>query len=281
MDDKGTVDENEQRNLELVRDKLNEVLNGKPVSRFLRAKIEELIAADKMSLDLLGIKHDTDKASVANEPKGFEFSHDYLRHYEFFFDRYRAEEFALVEFGCYKGASMRMWKEYFPRAEIYGIDLDESVVQYEEDRIHILIGDATKVETYTMLKKALGGVRPFIIIDDASHAWSDQRRSLELFWKMLAPGGFYVVEDLECGSKGAYEDYPPDILDARPFFNYVQDRCSLLRWSPKRRGFVSTDKSFTQLPEMIFKFMITLDSCHFIPGAILMHKNPIHPPWER
>ncbi len=262
-----------------TRDRLSELLKNDP-PQYLREKIDALLASVN-SLDLIGFKHGTDKASLIDDEYGVRLGHDYLRHYEFFIDRFREQSMDLIEFGCFRGQSLRMWKEYFPKAEIYGVDLDENVVQYEEERIHIIIGNATKFETFETIKNALGDRRPFVILDDASHAWSDQRMSLELFWRMLAPGGFYIVEDLECGSDGAYKNYPPEVFDSQPFFNYVQSLCSLLRWAPNRRAFVSKDLAFNQLPELIRKIQITLDACYFVPGAVILQKNPIKPPWEK
>ena len=104
--------------------------------------------------------------------------HDYLRHYDLLFSPLRNEKLAVVEFGCLNGASLRMWTEYFPKAEVYGVDLDEKVKRFDGGRIHIVIGDATHKETYDMLEQQLGNRKLMIILDDTSHAWGDQLRSL-------------------------------------------------------------------------------------------------------
>ena len=252
-----------------------------PMDVYVRGKVEEMLARDETTLDILGIKHGTDKASLIDEKKGLHLGHEYLRHYEFFFSAFREREMSIVEFGCFRGQSLRLWKEYFPHAEIYGVDISKEAQRYEENRIHVIIGDVTKQRTYEKLERALGNKSPDIIIDDASHAWGDQRITLELFWKMLAPGGLYVVEDLECGSLGAYVDSPPEVQDSQPFFDYVRDLCGLLRWSPMRRTYVMRDHHFSQLPERIKRIQITLDECCFVPGAVILRKNPVRPPWEQ
>lgn len=236
---------------------------------------------EQLTLDRIGIGHGTDKASVKRDEQGERLGHDYLRHYEFMFDRFRNDEIVLIELGVYRGDSLRMWAEYFLRAEIYGVDIDLRAEDHASDRIKIVIGDVTEKKLFDKLKKALDGRRPFIIVDDASHAWGDQRMSLEMFWPLLAPGGFYVVEDLECGSMGAYSIYPPNVQDSRSFFKYVQDLCFLLRWSPKRRAFLSKDREFNELPEFIRKMMLSIDSCHFVPGSVILRKNPLKPPREK
>ena len=164
-----------------------------------------------------------------------------------------------------------MWEQYFPNADIYGVDLDEGAKQHEKSRIHVVIGDATSPETLSALKAAAGSA--FIILDDASHAWSDQRRSFELFWEMVTPGGFYVIEDLECGSLGAYPAYPPKVLDSQPFSEYMHDRSRILRWAPDRQPEKNT-YHFTHLPEHIQKIEREIDMCIFIPGAVVVRKKP-------
>lgn len=92
----------------------------------VKDQLAKCLAGDNNILDQYGIKHGTDKASLAltlyDEAK---MTHDYLRHYDLLFNSFRAEKFSLVEFGCYEGSSLRMWEEYFPNADIYGVDINE------------------------------------------------------------------------------------------------------------------------------------------------------------
>lgn len=237
----------------------------------VKAKAERMISERGNGLDRIGFIYGTDKASLYKiAGSELRISHDYLRHYDFMFGAFREEKFSLVEFGCFKGESLRMWEQYFPNAEIYGIDLDESTKQYEKGRVHIVIGDATSQDTYDKLKAETGGA--FIILDDASHAWGDQRRSFELFWDLVSPGGFYVIEDLVCGTLGAYPQYPPKVLDAQPFFSYMQDRCEYLRWCVSWKPEENT-YHFNHLPAQIQKIEREMDMCVFIPGAVIVRKK--------
>ena len=244
----------------------------------IHAKAEQLISEQSSILNKIGFVHNTDKASIWKADGYLGISHDYLRHYDYLFSQFRAEKFSLIEFGCQEGNSMRMWEQYFPNAEIFGVDIDEAAKQHEKGRVHIVIGDATSPETLAALKAQTGG-SAFIILDDASHAWSDQRRSFELFWDMLTPGGFYVIEDLMCASAGAYPKYSPKILDAQPLFKYMQDRSEILLWSPSKSYAWDAVKEedtprFKYLPEHIQKIEREMDMCIFIPGAVVVRKKP-------
>ena len=238
--------------------KMKKVLNG-------------ILAASRMSLNLYGVYYGTDKASFYVENNVLSLGHDYLRHYEMLFSPFRSREMVIVELGCFYGGSLRMWQGWFPKADIFGVDIDESVKENEGGRIHIVIGDATSRDTYDAVWKYAGERRPFIIIDDASHAWSDQRKSLEMFWEMLASGGFYIIEDLECGAYGV-KGYVPKVLDSQPFFDYIRDRCHILRW-PASYNRQMMDARYSQLPKNVSKFEEELDACLFIPGAIILRKR--------
>src|SRR6185295_16936977 len=72
--------------------------------------------------------------------------HWYARHYQHHFAPRRTHPLTLLEIGVggYRdprkgGESLRMWKAYFPKARIFGLDLFDKRA-LEEDRIRILQG---------------------------------------------------------------------------------------------------------------------------------------------
>ena len=224
---------------------------------------------DHSNLNRCGVFHGTDKANVVIKDSGkYTINHDYLRHYDFILSRFKEEKFTLLEFGCADGNSLRMWKSYFSNAQIVGVDILESAKKLAEKRIDICIGDATARSTCDDIVKKYGDI--FVIIDDASHAWSDQRISFETFWPYLESGGFYIVEDLECGAEGAYA--PPKILDAQPFYEYAKDRMDILRWAPDRYP-AKNRYQFAQLPDFIKEIELSLDMLVSVPGAVIFRKK--------
>lgn len=233
--------------------------------------IDRILKQNRASLDTYGLIHETDKASIIVKNGKMGLPHDYLRHYERFLQELRDKEITVIEFGCYEGASLRLWEDYFPKATIYGVDIVPDVQKYVTDRINIVIGNAAYQDTYDAIEQDMNGKQPYVIIDDASHAWSEQRITLMNFWKMLAPGGIYIIEDLECGTQGAYPEYKPAIDDPQPFFNFIQDRCQVLRWPVGKEGF--EERTHHQLPAIIQTFEEELDMCTFIPGAVILRKK--------
>ena len=74
-------------------------------------------------LTRLATKHGTDKWG----------SHWYARHYHRHLQHLRSQTFAMLEIGIggythmdHGGASLRMWKEYFPHATIVGLDIHDN-----------------------------------------------------------------------------------------------------------------------------------------------------------
>ncbi|MDR0220282.1 MAG: CBS domain-containing protein [Lachnospiraceae bacterium] len=156
------------------------------------------------TLDELGIKHSTDKASKPRPRWGDEWGqsvayplHNYLGKYEVFLSAFRDTPFVLVEIGVGQGASLRMWKEYFPHARIVGIDIRPEVKEYEEERIEIHITNGEGKEAAELIKDKYGA--PLIVVDDGSHTFHGQRSQLANIYPLVADGGYYVVEDLSAG----------------------------------------------------------------------------------
>ena len=113
----------------------------------------------------------------------------YIEAYETYFGPRREEKLRLLEIGVQSGGSLRMWKEYFPNAEIVGVDINKNCLKHED--LDIIIGDQTG-------EKFLSGLGEFdIIIDDGSHKMFDQQFTFKAMWNKLRANGIYVIEDLE------------------------------------------------------------------------------------
>jgi len=127
--------------------------------------------------------------------------HYYTEHYHEHFHKLRNKKVKILEIGVggyndpyYGGASLRMWKQYFPQGMIYSIDIyDKSPLQ--EDRIRIFKGSQ---EDEVFLRKVCNEVGPFdIIIDDGSHVVNHVRASFKTLFPLMKEGGIYAIEDTQ------------------------------------------------------------------------------------
>lgn len=135
-------------------------------------------------LDRLARKYGTDKSSLG---------HNYTRYYFYYFNKIRFQVKHILEIGIREGWSHKMWYEFFPGAEIYGVDIERPKEEIENDRIKIFIGDQADEQ---FLINNFSDKPLDIIIDDGGHRMSQQQISLRILYRFLKSGGIYVIEDL-------------------------------------------------------------------------------------
>ena len=115
--------------------------------------------------------------------------------YDKHFAPYRDQQINILEIGVLKGGSMRIWEKYFPRANIFGIDIVEECKQYESDRTKIFIGDQSDVSFLRNVKAKIPRID--ILIDDGSHRAKDQKITFEEMYYHVRKPGVYLIEDVE------------------------------------------------------------------------------------
>jgi hypothetical protein len=93
------------------------------------------------------------------------------------------------------GASLRVWKEYFSHALIYGGDIQEDT-QFTEDRIQTFLFDSTNKEE---CDGTLNDIQFDVIIDDGWHKWEAQLSTITNLFSKVKVGGYYIIEDIEQG----------------------------------------------------------------------------------
>jgi hypothetical protein len=132
-------------------------------------------------------------------PEGGQKWSQYFAIYQEVFRDFHLRPVRLLEIGVFRGASLRMWKNYFshPETQVVGIDINKECSAFDaplEGR-HIRIGSQTDA---TFLKTVLNEFGPFdLIVDDGSHFSADIIYSFNaLFAWALKDGGIYLVEDL-------------------------------------------------------------------------------------
>ena len=106
------------------------------------------------------------------------------------------------------GASLRMWAELFPNAQIYGADVDLKSHLFA-DRIKSFHLDSTSDESlekfFEFLNKEKGNTGLDLIIDDGLHTPESNLRVLNYLLPLVRVGGFYVIEDIPVSWKGFWE----------------------------------------------------------------------------
>lgn len=94
------------------------------------------------------------------------------------------------------GASLRVWRNYFKNAQIYGADIDNDIL-FEEHRIKTYYVDQLKTQTIIQMWKKVRVKNFDIIIDDGLH---NSEANLNFFFnsfKKLKKNGIYIIEDVK------------------------------------------------------------------------------------
>jgi len=135
----------------------------------------------------LCIKHGCDKESV----------HRYGDAYDILLRPFKElHPLKILEIGIYKGASLTVFREYFPQAKIWAIDIDlEPAIGKIPKSVEAIRGDQSDADFLNRLATTYGNFD--IIIDDGSHRVDHQRISFGALWPFVSVGGIYVIEDLE------------------------------------------------------------------------------------
>ena len=164
-----------------------------PFRRFIKKrKTRSLVGFFvRRNLSRLAVVHGTDKQGA----------HQYTQHYQHHFEPLRRKKLNILEIGIggYErpksgGQSLRMWKSYFPKSRIFGIDIFDKT-HHDERRIKTFQGSQTDTDFLKRVVDEIGRVD--IIIDDGSHLNEHVITSFKFLFPLLADKGIYVVEDTQ------------------------------------------------------------------------------------
>ena len=103
----------------------------------------------------------------------------------------------ILEVGVYEGESLRMWQALFPLGQVTGVDNNPAAT--------------FPVGTIKVIKDqddpSLAWLGPWdLIVEDASHSGALSKKTFDLLWSRVNPGGYYVIEDWYVGIPGSGPD---------------------------------------------------------------------------
>ena len=203
-------------------------------------------------------KYDTDKSK----------EHQYTKIYNKYFFKKKNQEIKLFEIGIgypedpqKGGGSLQMWRDYFPKGIIYGIDIVIKNLDLGE-RVKIYQGSQ---DNHQDLNKVVNDAGKFdIIIDDGSHFNNHQIKTFEHLFKFLNFGGYYVIEDtqtsymLKYGGDGFY------LKNKKTAVNYFKDFID-------RINFREIENPYNKFKNDEFSSSIT--EIHFYHNLIIIKKD--------
>ncbi len=121
----------------------------------------------------------------------------------------------LLEIGVCGGGSLNAWCEFYPDANIFGIDIDRSSVDAYKGRAVVYLGNVSDVDFMNRVVSSLPSLD--VIIDDGSHNAKNQQDAFHALFPALKSDGIYVIEDLHVATDVHRLDngYPGTLLFLR------------------------------------------------------------------
>lgn len=166
-------------------------------------------------------KYGSDKGSMLESSSIYEHSpHNYSKVYSWVFSPIKDHNLIVFECGLgtnnpnirstmgingIPGASLRVWRDFFPNATIYGADIDKDIL-FNEDRIITDYMDQTSSESINEFWNKYD-IRPNIIIDDGLHEYHAGISLYENSIDRLKDNGIYIIEDILPHDLEQYKEY--------------------------------------------------------------------------
>lgn len=118
--------------------------------------------------------------------------------------------------GYAPGGSLRAWRDFFEHGDIHGIDVQADTQFTDEPRITTHLCDSTNLESVAELQNSEKFPKEAdIILDDGSHWDENQLKTFTNLYPMVKKGGFYIIEDVNPGSR-IMSDFLPKIREIAP-----------------------------------------------------------------
>ena len=160
-------------------------------------------------------------------------AHTYIEFYEKYFDTKKGQHINLLEIGLMSGGSLYLWKKYFKKYSIVGVDLAKTWYkprpfqpELESDaNIKLLFQVDSR---RSAIPKEVTEMKFDFIIDDANHNVKPQIATMENYWQFVKAGGTYFIEDV-LGERHAR-------MLIRELENFSQEKFTyeIYRGNPKR-----------------------------------------------
>ena len=162
----------------------------------------------------------------------------FIQLYEKYFTPLRDSKINILEIGVDNGDSLRIWREFFSKANICGIDIDKK--NFKINNTNILQGDQSDLN---FLKSLVSEYKKFdIIIDDGSHQANHIIASFNYLFNYLSDNGLYVIEDLQTSYIPRYGGSRINLKKKKSSMNFIKSLTDSINYEKNNRPFFKKNK---------------------------------------
>ncbi len=235
---------------------------------FLHTSLSALVNQDDpyVYLDTLAIKAGTDKSSLG---------HNYTRAYAQHFHALRNEPLKFLEIGIQSGYSVKLWEEYFPKAELHFIDIARDRIKYHSQRSEYHFVDQTNNIGLQTLMESLGGQFD-IIIDDGGHTMDQQMISFESLFPYVKSGGMYIIEDLHTSywkQYGGNGSFKAPLAGPGTCVNFLQNLVDDLNYSAAVTRNANSNRNPPSLKARLSYYQDNIEALYFYKSMCFVIKK--------
>ena len=151
------------------------------------------------------------------------FVHSYLPLYDTLLQPIKETAINILEIGVNTGGSIKLWYDFFTNANIYGVDIQDAMTindlnfyaeQYkfgeknmedmknivalkENNRIILNLNQDAYNSAYVQSHFIDKNIQFDFIIDDGPHTLTSQKKTIQLYSKVLSNNGILIIEDVQ------------------------------------------------------------------------------------
>jgi hypothetical protein len=201
---------------------VNKIINSKFQKSFNNEIVIKYVKNNNCELATLCDKYGSDKGEISKSGHPYPWrSHNYTDIYSKLFFNRREEIKIVFECGIgtnnpnitsnmsisgKPGASLRVWRDYFPNAIIYGADIDKAVL-FEELRIQTFFINQLDPVSVKNFWNLVDERDVDFILDDGLHTYDAGITLFENSIDYLSREGYYIIEDVSPRDNLKYKNY--------------------------------------------------------------------------
>ena len=195
------------------------VFNTKNKKSFNKVYIDTSLSTTKLCV--LGKKFPTSKSPI--QLVGHRVG--YTGVYSLLFSTLIDKTITLAEIGIQDNNSIKIWRNYFKKAKIYGFEFDDKKIKkakkHKLNKTYIRkINVHNEKDITESFKKTK--TRFDIIIDDSTHIFEDQIRIIKNCYKFLNKNGILIIEDIyKYRKKHSEENYFKNLRKFKKYFHEI------------------------------------------------------------
>ncbi len=104
------------------------------------------------------------------------------------------------------GASLKVWRDYFPNAKIYGADIKKNLI-FKTKNIKTFQMDQINKKSISNVWAKINKKNFDLMIDDGFHNFNANKTLFENSFRYLKKGGIYIIEDVHIKNILLYNNF--------------------------------------------------------------------------